>query len=164
MIITIPLIIIMCITFVLVFLFVKTIDRRKWLTFLVSLVITPFIYFFAVYPMINVFSDYHHKKYFSEELWKEKPALRYELSDEMMSSEILIGKSKSDIETLLGTHEWLTWSDAKKDHDTNRWNYGLGMEPGAFNTEKECVEIVFKDNKVVNVTSYKDLIKFDAED
>ena len=87
MIITTSLIILLCIVFVLVFLFVKTIDRRKWLTCLVSLVLTPIVYFFMAYPMINIFSNYHHQKYFSSELWKEKPALRYELSDDMISSE-----------------------------------------------------------------------------
>jgi len=149
---------------VLLFLFVKTIDKRKWLTLLVSLIITPFVYFYAVYPMVNIFSNYHHQKYFSSELWKDKPTLRYELSDDMLSSEILTGKSKSEIESLLGTYEWLSWNDNNKDHDSNKWNYSLGIEPGAFNTEKECLEITFKDHKVVNVLAYKELIKLDAED
>ncbi|WP_298759764.1 hypothetical protein [uncultured Psychroserpens sp.] len=164
MIITAPLVIMMCIVFVLIFLFVKTIDRRKWLTVLVSLAITPFAYFYAVYPMVNIFSNYHHQKYFSSELWIEKPALRYELSDDMIASEILIGQSKSDIESLLGTYEWLSWDEAQKDHDSNRWNYSLGIEPGAFNTEKECVEIVFKNDKVIAISTYKEEIKFDAKD
>nr|WP_321248212.1 hypothetical protein [uncultured Psychroserpens sp.] len=164
MIITIPLVIIMCITFVLVFLFVKTIDKRIWLTILVSLVLTPLIYFYAVYPMINIFSNYHHQKYFSSETWQDKPALRYELSDDMMSSEILIGQTKTEIESNLGAHEWLSWDDAKKDHDTNKWNYALGLEPGAFNTEKECLEITFKNNKVVDLKLYKEEQKFDAKE
>ncbi|WP_456439839.1 hypothetical protein [Psychroserpens sp.] len=161
MIITVSLVIFMCIVFVLVFLFVKTIDKRKWLTFLVSLVITPFVYFYMVYPMINIFSNYHHQKYFSSELWIEKPALRYELSDDMIASETLIGKTKAEVNSLLGTYEWLSWNVAKKDHDNNKWNYSLGIEPGAFNTEKECIEIVFKNDKVIAINTFKDLIKFD---
>lgn len=164
MIITVPLVILMCIVFVLVFLFVRTIDKRKWLTILVSLVLTPIVYFYALYPMINIFSNYHHQKYFSSELWTEKPALRYELSDDMMASEVLIGKTKNETETLLGTYEWLSWDDAKKDHNPNKWNYSLGIEPGAFNTEKECVEVVFKNDKVTEVNPYKEEIKFDAKD
>ncbi|WP_204345841.1 hypothetical protein [Psychroserpens algicola] len=164
MIISAPLVIFMCITFVLVFLFVKTIDRRKWLTFLVSLVITPFIYFYAVYPIINIFSDYHHQKYFSAKLWKEKPALRYELSDDMIASEILIGMTKQDVEVQLGPYEWLSWDFGTETHDNNRWNYGLGIEPGAFNTEKECIEIVFNNDKVIDTRVYKEAIKFDAKD
>lgn len=164
MIITAPLVILMCIVFVLVFLFVNTIDKRKWLTFLVSLAVTPFIYFYALYPMINIFSNYHHEKYFSSELWIEKPSLRYELSDDLLASEILIGKSKTEVDALLGTYEWLSWDDTKKDHDQNKWNYALGLEPGAFNTEKECIEIVFENDKVISINAFKELIKFDVED
>ena len=105
MIITLPFILLMIITFVLVFLFINTIDKRKWLTILVSLVLTPFIYFYAVYPLINIFSNYHHQKYFSSEIWQDKPALRYELSDDIISSEMFIGKSKSEVESVLGTYE-----------------------------------------------------------
>jgi hypothetical protein len=164
MIITIPSVVIMLITFVLVFLFVKTIDKRVWLTFLVSLAMTPLAYFYAVYPMINIFSNYHHEKYFSAEVWQDKPTLRYDLSDDMLSSETLIGQSKIAIESLLGKHEWLSWNDSKKDYDTNKWNYGLGLEPGAFNTEKECLELVFKDNKVIDVRVYKEEQKLDAKE
>jgi len=164
MIITAPLIILMCIVFVLVFLFVKTIDKRKWLTFLVSLAITPFIYFYMVYPMINIFSNYHHQKYFSAELWKDKPALRYEVSDDMIASKVLIGKTKTEVISLLGTYEWLSWNKEQKDHDDNKWNYSLGIEPGAFNSEKECIEIVFKNNIVVTIHSFKEQIKFDDKE
>ncbi|WP_033957970.1 hypothetical protein [Psychroserpens jangbogonensis] len=164
MIITVPLVILMCVVFALVFLFVKTIDKRKWLTVLVSLAMTPFIYFYALYPMINIFSNYHHQKYFSSELWTEKPALRYEISDDMLTSKVLIRKTKTEVITLLGTYEWLSWDDTKKDHNNNKWNYGLGIEPGAFNTEKECIEIVFKNDKVVTINPFKDLIEFDDKE
>ncbi|MBR9846963.1 MAG: hypothetical protein GYB35_13040 [Algicola sp.] len=164
MIITIPLIIMMCVVFVLVFLFVRTIDKRKWLTLLVSIALTPFIYFYGVYPMINIFSNYHHQKYFSSELWIEKPSLRYELSDDLIASEMLIGKTKTEVESLLGTYEWLSWDEAIKNHDTNKWNYSLGIEPGAFNTEKECIEIVFKNNKVTRVNAFKEPLKLDDKD
>ena len=161
MIITITMVVLMCITFVLVFLFVKTIDKRKWLTIIVSLGLTPLVYFYAIYPMVNIFSNFHHQKYFSSEVWKENPALRYEVSDDMIASNVLIGKSKTEIESLLGNYEWLSWDDQIKDHDTNKWNYGLGIEPGAFNTEKECLEITFTNNKVVLLRTYNELITFD---
>lgn len=164
MIITVALVIIICIVFVLVFLFVKTIDDRKWLTFLVSLIITPFIYFYMVYPMINIFSNYHHQKYFSSEVWIDKPALRYELSDDMLASEVLIGKTKSEVNLLLGTYEWLSWNDKKEDHDPNKWNYSLGIEPGAFNTEKECIEIVFDNDSVIAIHPFKEAIEFDDKE
>lgn len=164
MIITVSLVVFMSIVFVLTYLFVRTIDKRKWLTLLVSIVLTPIIYFYVFYPMINIFSNYHHQKYFSSELWIEKPALRYELADHMIVSEMLLGKSKSEVESLLGKAEWLTWDEAAKSHDNNRWNYSLGIEPGAFNEEKECIELVFNEDKLEKIKSYKELIEFESED
>ena len=163
MIITAALVILMLITFVLVFMFVKTIDDRVWLTFLVSILLTPLIYFYGVYPMINIFSNYHHEKYFTKKLWIDKPALRYELSDNIVSSKILIGQSKNDINKTLGDYEWLSWDDIKKDHNPNKWNYAMGFEPGAFNSKKECLELTFKNNKVTEVKLYKEEHQFDAE-
>ncbi|NRA93955.1 MAG: hypothetical protein HRU26_14980 [Psychroserpens sp.] len=164
MIINATLIILMSITFILVFLFVKTIDKRKWLTFLVSIVLTPLIYFYAVYPMINIFSNYHHKKYFKTALWIEKPGLRYELTDDMLDSQLLSGKTKSDVESLLGIQEWYTWDSIQNQHDQDKWNYSLGQEPGAFNDQKECLEIAFENNKVIATTIYQEQITFDEDE
>ncbi len=82
----------------------------------------------------------------------------------MLASEVLIGKTKTEVNSLLGTYEWLTWDDSKKDYDNNKWNYSLGIEPGAFNTEKECIEIVFKADKAVTINPFKDLIEFDDKE
>ena len=67
--------------------------------------------------------------------------------DNTVESDTLIGVSKEKITSLIGKEEWLTWDDTKKAHDTNKWNYGLGIEPGAFTDHKECVEITFQNDK-----------------
>jgi len=164
MIITASLVVIMLVLFVLVFLFVRTIDKRKWLTVLVSLVITPLIYFYLLYPMINIFTNYHHQKYFSSELWMENPALRYELSDNMINSGVLKGKSKTEVKNLLGKPEWLSWNDSLKAHNKDKWNYALGLEPGAFNEQKECIELSFKNEKLTKIEQYQEQIKYKDEE
>lgn len=163
MIITPFLIIFMLVVFVLLFLFMNTIDKRKWLSALISLVLTPFVYFYLFYPFVNILSSFHHQKYFDSEAWIEKPNLRYEMIDRTIKSDTLIGFSKSTIESLIGKHEWLTWDDAKKAHDTNKWNYGLGIEPGAFNVHKECVELTFEKDKVIALRPYQEEIKYENE-
>lgn len=163
MIITPILVLFLVVVFVLLFLFLNTVDKRKWLTGLISLVLTPFVYFYLFYPFINILSNYHHQKYFDSEAWIEKPALRYEMIDNTIASGTLKGKSKTEIESLLGKAEWLTWDDAKKDYDTNKWNYGLGIEPGAFTDEKTNVEITFKDNMLECFKTYTAPITFDEE-
>lgn len=164
MIITPTLIIFLVIVFTLLFLFLNTVDKRKWLTAIISLVLTPFAFFFIFYPLINIVSNYHHQKYFNSAAWMEKPGLRYEMIDEIIASDTLVGKPKPEIEKILGKAEWLTWDDAKKMHDTNKWNYGLGIEPGAFTTDKGNVEITFKDNKVLSLKTYIEPITFDEKE
>ncbi|WP_232817864.1 hypothetical protein [Winogradskyella tangerina] len=154
----------MIIVFVLLFLFLNTVDKRKWLTAIISLVLTPFVYFYMFYPFINIVSNYHHQKYFDSEAWIEKPALRYEMIDETIASDTLVGLSKQKVNELLGNYEWLSWDDAKKAHDDNKWNYGLGIEPGAFNDDKECVEITFENDKVVSLKSYQEKITYETKD
>ncbi|MCA0131679.1 hypothetical protein [Winogradskyella alexanderae] len=164
MIITPLLIIFMLLVFILLFAFFNTVDKRKWLTGLISLVLTPLIYFYVFYPFVNIISNYHHQKYFNSEAWIEKPALRYEMIDNTISTDTLIGLSKEKTEALLGKSEWLSWDDANKMHDVNRWNYGMGIEPGAFNDQKECVELQFKNNKLVALRPYQEIITFETKD
>ncbi|MFC0604859.1 hypothetical protein [Winogradskyella pulchriflava] len=163
MIITPFLVIFMIVVFVLLFLFLNTVDKRKWLSALIALILTPFVYFYMFYPFVNIISNYHHQKYFDSEAWTEKPALRYEMIDNTIASDTLIGASKEDITALLGKYEWLSWNDTTKSHDNDKWNYGLGIEPGAFNSEKECVEIIFKNDKVIALNRYQQEIKYENE-
>lgn len=155
MIITPLLIVFLIIVFTLTLLFVNTIDPRKWITIPLSLLLTPFLYFYAFYPMINIFSTYHHQKYFDSEVWHDNPSFRYEMYDNMQETDTLIGESKASIKQLLGAHEWLSWDEAKNGYDDNRWNYGIGILPGAFTSKSEALELVFENDTVSKVNSFK---------
>ncbi len=163
MIITPSVVIFNIVIFILVYLFVRTIDKRKWLNIVVSLVLTPIVYFFVFYPILNIFSSYHHQKHFSTELWLEKPVMRYEMTNDIVKSNTLIGKTKPEIQHLLGSYEWLSWNDTIKDFDNNFWNYSLGIKPGAMNTKKECLTVIFKDDKVANIETYNEEITYEAK-
>jgi len=77
------------------------------------------------------------------------------MSDDLVASKELIGRSKDDVRMLLGTYEWLSWNDELHDKDPNYWNYGLGIEPGAMNDMKDNMLIVFKNNRVAKVELYQ---------
>ena len=155
MIITPVFIILFVVVFILVWIFSNTIDKRKWITFLTSIVLTPIVYFYVFYPFINIFSSFHHQKYFDAEAWKEKPALRYEMSDEMIHDSLFFGKNKKEVESMLGKSEWYGWDDSIKANSPEKWNYNLGFKPGAFNMMQECIELEFKNNMVNNVYQYQ---------
>ncbi|GAA4807360.1 hypothetical protein [Litoribaculum gwangyangense] len=147
--------------FILVWLFTNTIDKRKWLSFLISLVLTPIVYFYVFYPLLNIFSSYHHQKYFDGEAWRDKPALRYEMSGNMIKDSLFIGKTKTEVETLLGTAEWYGWDDSLKANSPDKWNYNLGFKPGALNYMQECIELEFNNNTVKKVHQYQLEQKFE---
>jgi hypothetical protein len=155
MIVTPLFIVFLILVFSAVWLFLNTIDKRKWLTFLISLIVSPIVYFYLFYPMLNIFSSYHHQKYFDTEAWKEKPALRYEMANQMLTDSLLIGKNKNEVEGLLGKPEWFGWDNNVKANSTDKWNYNMGYIPGAFNNMQECIELQFKNNKVQSVRSYQ---------
>lgn len=148
-----PVLLISCIIiFVLLYLFINTIDEsKKWLNIILAILITPILYFYLWYPISTIFLPYHHHKQFNSSEWSEKPGLRYEMIDNMIETDFLTGKSKEDVSKLLGKVQWLSWNHANKDFDPNVWNYGLGLIPGAFEDIKEDVEITFKNNKVTLV-------------
>ncbi|KAB1068669.1 hypothetical protein F6U93_05995 [Tamlana haliotis] len=155
MILTPIFIISMLIVFVLVWLFVNTIDKRKWLTFLVSLALAPLAYFYIFYPVINIFSNYHHEKYFKAEAWEESPELRFEMLNNITEDSLFIGKPKKEVENLLGESEWYGWDDSIKANSPDKWNYNLGFKPGAFNEQQECIELDFEDDKVTAIRTYQ---------
>ncbi len=155
MIITYKLVIFLIIVFVLLWLFIRTIDERKWLTLLLTIIFTPIVYFYLFYPLLNIFSSYHHEKHFNAEQWIEKPNLRYEMADEMIKNKLLIGKTKAEIETLLGNYEWLTWDETLKAKSQKKWNYNLGFVPGAFNNMQECIELNFNNEQVIAIRRYQ---------
>jgi len=154
-------IILLLFVFILVWLFTNTIDKRKWLSFLVSLVLTPIVYYYIFYPFINIFSSYHHQKYFDAQAWDAKPAFRYEMSSNIINDSLFIGKTKNEVENNLGKPEWFGWDDAIKANSPDKWNYNLGFKPGALNDMQECMELVFNNNQVASVTQYQLEQKFE---
>lgn len=155
MIITPLFVIFLIIVFVLVWLFANTIDKRKWVSILISLVLTPLVYFFVFYPVLNIFSSYHHEKYFEAEAWNKKPSLRYEMVNHIKNDSLLIRKSKKEVKSLLGKPEWFGWNDSLKANSPEQWNYNLGFKPGALNNMQECIEIKFKNNLVNSINQYQ---------
>lgn len=164
MIITPALVILLILTFIPVFLFVRTIDKRKWLSILVSLVITPIVYFYMLYPFLNILIPFHHQKYFDAAAWHKEPGLRYEMINHITKDSVLYGKSKTEIQALIGEFEWLSWDDSLNQHDNNKWNYGLGLLPGAFNETKECATFIFENDKMVAVEIFTEDIVYEKDE
>ena len=77
------------------------------------------------------------------------------MKNQILTDSLLLGKSKKDIEGLLGKPEWYGWDEALKANSEQKWNYNLGFKPGAFNNMQECLELQFKNNIVQLVKPYQ---------
>ncbi|MEJ5995219.1 hypothetical protein WG904_12390 [Pedobacter sp. Du54] len=120
---------------------VKNPRKRKIAIWACTIIGTPILYLFIVWLAIFALSYYPDHKFDSEK-WKNEPESRYELTKSLIGSKLLIGKSKREVEQLLGK---------TYDFKSNLWIYNVGFVPGLFNIDPDILEISFKNDKVVNV-------------
>jgi hypothetical protein len=77
------------------------------------------------------------------------------MSNEITREKLFMGKTKKEVQSILGTSEWYGWDDSIKANSPKKWNYNLGYKPGAFNLTQECLELEFKNNKVTSIKQYQ---------
>lgn len=83
---------------------------------------------------------------FNTELWKSSPTERYQMVDDLIESQELMGKTKAEVLTLLGKPN--SSSTTQKDI----FIYQLGEQPSFFKSRKEHLLIIFLNQKVDEVT------------
>ncbi|WP_254092562.1 hypothetical protein [Dawidia soli] len=107
--------------------------------------LTPLLYILIVLIIILSVSYYPSKK-FSEQQWLRDKERRYELSEDLIEREILIGKTKPDVRLLLG--------DEGNADESNQWNYYLGFRPQLFRIDPDVLTIESKEGIVVRVEQH----------
>jgi hypothetical protein len=125
---------------------IKVDKKRKIATWTATLVVTPLIYIGLI--MLWFFSiSYYPTHDFEKEKWFADKEKRYELSGDIIDSNMLIGKTKSEVQQLLG--------DEGNTDDSDYWNYYLGFRPGFANIDPDVLVIEFKDGKVIKVAQHE---------
>ena len=104
------------------------------------------IVFFLAVIVISGSLLYLFEKPFSETEWKENPLQRYKMVDDLIESQLLIDKSKSEVILLLGQ----PYSSSNIEKDI--FIYRLGDQPSFFESRKEHLLIIFENQKVDEVT------------
>lgn len=129
--------------------FRKYIDNKKKqniATWTATIIATPIIYVGLV--MLWIFSiNYYPSKDFDKQKWLTDKEKRYELSEEIIESKILIGKTKAEVKQILG--------DEGNLENKNFWNYYLGYRPQLFGIAPDVLDIAFKDGKVIKVDQHQ---------
>jgi outer membrane protein assembly factor BamE (lipoprotein component of BamABCDE complex) len=83
---------------------------------------------------------------FDKANWKTNPTERYEMVDDLIESQLLMGKTKVEVITLLGK----PYSSSTTENDI--FIYKLGDQPSFFKSRKEHLLIIFINQKVNEVT------------
>ena len=121
-------------------------NNRKYLAIIPTIVLSPLLYFGIIF--IWIFSiSYYPKTDFNQKKWKENTEERYKMSNDIIKSEMLIGKTKEEVIGILGT-------DFYK-YDENHIAYDLGFVPGLFNIDPDVLDIFFGNGKVIKVKQHE---------
>ncbi len=107
---------------------------------------TAFIVYGALIVAWFAVVSYYPKREFNRNEWFADKENRYELSHNIIESEILLGKTKVEIIQLLGD---------ENDVENNHWEYYLGFIPSIGGIDPDVLDVYFQDGKVVKVEQHE---------
>ncbi|MFB9054239.1 hypothetical protein ACFFVB_14220 [Formosa undariae] len=110
-----------------------------------TLIAAPFLFIAIAYIWVAS-SMYYPKHDFSTYHWKTNIEERYTMSSDIITSHMLIGKTKAEITVLLGD-DFNTYND-------NHISYYLGYPPKLLNIDPNVLDIYFENDMVVKVSQY----------
>lgn len=120
--------------------------NRKFLAIIPAILLSPIL--FGGIILLWIFSiSYYPKTDFNKQEWASNKEERYKMSNDIMESNLLIGKTKDEVITLMG-------NDFYK-YDDNHIAYDLGFVPGLFKIDPDVLDIYFKNGKVFKVGQHE---------
>ena len=122
---------------------------RKAVSLVSAIFLTPAVYYVIVALSFSIlFYEYHPEINFNSTEWTENKSERHHMKKDLIESEILIGKSKSEIVEILGIPE----NKIKVELDTiNNWNYYMGSEGHGIGWKFHSLDLYFKKGSVESV-------------
>ncbi|MAX81791.1 MAG: hypothetical protein CL843_16635 [Crocinitomicaceae bacterium] len=118
-------------------------DRNmKWLALIPTIIFSPVIYIGLIFIWILSIS-YYPEHDFDQVEWSSNIEERYTMSEDIIESKMLIGKTHEQIIEILGTDY--------SSNNENRITYELGHVPGLFNIDPDYLDIKLENGIVVRV-------------
>ena len=118
-------------------------NKRNLSIFAAVIITTPIIYivsFIILFMIIN----YRPSRDFDKIKWREDIEKRYEFAEDLIESDLLIGKTKNQVISILG--------DDHNNMNQDTWSYYLGY--GSENIDPDSLYIEFKNGKVIRVIEH----------
>jgi hypothetical protein len=125
--------------------FISDDKSRKVATLTATIFFTPLIYLATVMLWI-MNMEYYPAADFDKQKWQKEIEKRYELTDDLIDNEVLIGKTMQQVQKLLG--------DDYQESGKDRWSYYLGTKLGLFGIDPDYLDIDFKNGRVVHVAQH----------
>ena len=116
--------------------------NRKYLAIIPTVIVSPIVYSLLGISLV-FYLTYYPKEPFHQQKLETNIEKRYTMSDDMIKSKMLIGKTEEEVLELLGK-DYL-------DYDEKCITYYLGFAPGIANIDPDILEIYFENGKVVEV-------------
>ncbi|SIT94710.1 hypothetical protein SAMN05444128_3729 [Pontibacter indicus] len=92
---------------------------------------------------------YYPDTKFDQARWWAEPDERYRMTGDLIASELLVGKTRPEVEKWLGT-------TGRENQRNARWKYYTGRLPGPFSLQPHVLSVEFKADTVASVTQYDD--------
>jgi hypothetical protein len=114
-------------------------DKTKMLiaTLFSTLISTPIV-LKGLILLFFIYVSYYPKIDFDRAKWIAEPNKRYQMTESIIQSKMLIGKTKEEVKVLLGSGE--------------QGAYYIGFLPGGFSIDPDILGIQYKNGKVVKVS------------
>lgn len=113
---------------------------------IISIITSPVIYIGLIFLWITLSTQYPHKD-FNKEKWNSDIESRFEYADDLVDNNLLIGLTKTEVETMLGEPD---------SENANTLTYYIGFSPRHFiGIDPDWLEIKFENGKVINVRIYE---------
>ncbi len=120
--------------------------NRKLIALIPAIFLSPIIYIGLIYLWIFSVS-YYPSNDFDKQEWETNMEERYKMSEDIMESKILIGKTKEEITELLGKDFY--------SYNQNHIAYEIGFVPGLFKMDPDVLDIYFENGKVTKVAQHQ---------
>lgn len=121
-------------------------NNRKYLASIPTVILSPLLYVGIILIWIISIS-YYPMADFNKQAWNENREERYKMSNDIIKSEMLIGKTKEEVIMLLG--------DDYYSYDESHIAYDIGFVPGLFKIDPDVLDIYFEKGKVIKVGQHE---------
>lgn len=121
--------------------FWPTLQRPNRIVVPAAIVITPLLCVAIPYLALALYLYYPHRD-FNKADWTNKQGKRYELVEDLVASQKVVGLTEQEVVALLGAPDMKSKIDAT-------WEYYLGMTPKLIPIDGDALSLQFSNGKVV---------------